>query len=70
MINDRTITGEYFEFGVGGQANTEQNTHVALHIIEADGTRTTLALPARDAEVVGKVLAHSDFVAGRPPRDW
>jgi len=42
-----------------------------LHAVEADGTRTTLALPLDDAERVGKLLvAHADYVAGRPPRDW
>lgn len=68
-MNDRTIEAERYEFSLGGQG--DETTHVGLHAVEDDGTRTTLALDLRDAETVGRMLiAHADFVAGRPPRDW
>ncbi|SHT43537.1 Uncharacterised protein [Mycobacteroides abscessus subsp. abscessus] len=69
-MNDRTITATRYEFSLGGETEGEA-THVGLHVTEQDGTRTTLAMPVRDAELVGKMLvSHADYVAQRPPRDW
>jgi hypothetical protein len=68
-MNDRTITAERCEFSIGGQG--DDVTHVGLHAVESDGTRTTLALDARDAEAVGRLLiAHCDALNGKPVRDW
>lgn len=68
---NRTIEAEAYGFSIGSHDDAEQATHVGLHVIEADGTRTTLALPEQDAQVVGRMLcAHSDYLAQRPPRDW
>lgn len=67
---NRTIAAESYEFSLGGTAYGEA-THVGLHVTEEDGTRTTLALPLRDAETVGRMLvSHVDYVAQRPLRGW
>lgn len=66
-----TIEPEFFEFSVGGEVeNTDNATHVALHVVEGR-TRTTIAMLGKDAEAVGRLLiAHADYVAGRPVREW
>ncbi|WP_349269154.1 hypothetical protein MPNTM1_04604 [Mycolicibacterium parafortuitum] len=70
MNDDRTITAGRYEFSLGGTTYGEA-THVGLHIIESDGTRTTVALALDDAERVGKLLvSHVDYAAQRPPRNW
>lgn len=67
-MNDQTITGDLYEFSLGGQG--DEATHVGLHVTHGDN-RTTLALPVADAEVIGRMLvAHADAIAGRPPRNW
>jgi hypothetical protein len=67
-MTEQTINAELYEFSLGGHG--DETTHVGLHITH-DGTRTTLALPIADAEIVGRMLvSHADYVNGRPPRDW
>jgi hypothetical protein len=70
MTNDHTLTPDYYEFSLGSQGDGDEPSHVGLHIVEGD-TRTTVPLALRDAEVVGRmILAHVDYAAGRPPRNW
>lgn len=71
-MTEITVTADRFEFSFGRQAadSDETITHLALHAIEGD-VRNTLAMPLDLAEQVGKLLVgHTDYVAGRPPRDW
>jgi hypothetical protein len=69
--HEHTITADHYEFSFGRHAgNDDTITHLALHMIEGD-QRYTLAMTLADAEQVGKLLvSHTDYVAGRPPRDW
>ncbi len=70
--HEQTITADHYEFSLGRNAAEvdETITHLALHLIEGD-YRYTVAMPLADAERVGKLLvSHTDYVAGRPPREW
>ncbi|HEU0189652.1 MAG TPA: hypothetical protein VFR17_00005 [Mycobacterium sp.] len=64
------ITGEFYEFSLGAPEGQTQPTHIGLHVINGN-ERTTIAFTQQDAEAVGKLLvAHADYMAGKPPRQW
>ncbi|SKK75340.1 Uncharacterised protein [Mycobacteroides abscessus subsp. massiliense] len=68
-MTEQTIEPDDYELSLGG---TEYGTatHVGLHMTHGT-TRTTVAFSVPDAERIGKLLvAHADYVNGRPPRDW
>lgn len=68
-MTDQTIEPDGYELSLGG---TEHGTatHVGLHVTHGT-TRTTVAMAIVDAERIGKLLvAHADYVNGRPPREW
>lgn len=50
---------------------TRDETYIGLRVNTRDGGSITIPMPGQDAETVGRLLiAHADYVAGRPPRSW
>ncbi|BBZ67994.1 hypothetical protein MINS_34230 [Mycolicibacterium insubricum] len=64
-----TITPEAFEFSL--DTDSHDQPYIGLGLVLADGQGLTVAMTAQSAQYVGRALvAHSDYLAGREPREW
>ncbi|CAN5675699.1 hypothetical protein BH10ACT9_BH10ACT9_28390 [soil metagenome] len=71
-MTETTITADNHQFTFGKHSADLEDviTHIGHHITEGD-TTYTIALTLAEAERVGRMLVGlTDYLAGRPPRDW